>query len=228
MLSSSSAAAAQGPAELGSMALPEPSQPGSIGASASRHKARQAKLAEETVGWPGSSARPGGGDADQDPTLACSRAAHRGGLDFPLRRLTAIRDGPSWRRDCSPARPRQTTRSADGALWSGDPLRTAPPAAQPRRRRPEPLRRRRSSGAAARADLPVHPAVPRQLPAGLQPRRPHLQRGQPGRTCREAARLTTETSLRWWLTRPRCQSGITVDVMSSRPPSAAHPHRMRP
>ncbi len=38
--------------------LPGPSQPGSIGASASRHKARQAKLAEETVRWPGSSARP--------------------------------------------------------------------------------------------------------------------------------------------------------------------------
>jgi hypothetical protein len=51
------------------------------------------------VRWPGSSARPGGGDADPDPTLACSRAAHRGGLDVPLRRLTAIRDGPSWRRD---------------------------------------------------------------------------------------------------------------------------------
>jgi hypothetical protein len=42
--------------------------------------------------------RLGGGDADPDPTLACSRAAGRGGL-FPLRRLTAIRDGRSWRRD---------------------------------------------------------------------------------------------------------------------------------
>jgi hypothetical protein len=41
----------------------------------------------------------GGGDADPDPTLACSRAAGRGGLDFPLRRLTAIRDRRSWRRD---------------------------------------------------------------------------------------------------------------------------------
>jgi hypothetical protein len=41
----------------------------------------------------------GGGDADPDPTLACSRAAHRGGLDSPLRRLTTIPDGPSWRRD---------------------------------------------------------------------------------------------------------------------------------
>jgi hypothetical protein len=37
-----------------------------------------------------------GGDADPDPTLACSRAAHRGGR-FPLRRLTTIQDGPSWR-----------------------------------------------------------------------------------------------------------------------------------
>jgi hypothetical protein len=53
----------------------------------------------ETVRWPGSSARPRGGDADPDPTLACSRAADYGGLDFPLRRLTTIRDGPSWRRD---------------------------------------------------------------------------------------------------------------------------------
>ena len=70
--------------------LPEPSQPGSIGASASRHKARQAKLAEETMRWPGFVGSTGGGDADPDPTLACSRAAHRGGLDFPLRRLTTI------------------------------------------------------------------------------------------------------------------------------------------
>ena len=38
--------------------LPEPAQPGSIGASASSHQARQAKLAQETVRWPGSSARP--------------------------------------------------------------------------------------------------------------------------------------------------------------------------
>jgi hypothetical protein len=41
----------------------------------------------------------GGGDADPDPTLACSRAAPSGGLDFPLRRLTTIPDGRSWRRD---------------------------------------------------------------------------------------------------------------------------------
>jgi hypothetical protein len=40
---------------------------GKLCASASRHKARQAKLAEETVRWPGSSVRPGGGDADPDP-----------------------------------------------------------------------------------------------------------------------------------------------------------------
>ena len=33
--------------------LPEASQPGSIGVSASRHTARQAKLAQETVRWPG-------------------------------------------------------------------------------------------------------------------------------------------------------------------------------
>ena len=75
------------------------SQPGSIGASASRHKAPQAKLAKEIVCWPGLSVRPGGGDADPDPTLACSQAAHRGGLCFRLRRLTAIQDGSSWRRD---------------------------------------------------------------------------------------------------------------------------------
>ena len=42
------------------------------------------------------------------------------------------------------------------------------------------LRSRRSSGTVARADRPVHRGVPRQLPAGLQPRRPHLQRGRPG------------------------------------------------
>jgi hypothetical protein len=51
------------------------------------------------VSWPASSVRPGGGDADRDPTLACSRAADRGGLDISLRRLTAIRDGHSWRHD---------------------------------------------------------------------------------------------------------------------------------
>src|SRR4029450_6195017 len=62
----------------------------------------------ETVGWPGLSARPGGGDADPDPTLACGRAAHRGGLDFPLRRLTTIPDGPRGGATPSPARPRQT------------------------------------------------------------------------------------------------------------------------
>jgi hypothetical protein len=70
----------------------------------------------ETVGWPGLSVRPGGGDAHPDPTLACSRAAHRGGLNARLRRLTAIRDGRSWRRDPLAARPRQRIRSADGAL----------------------------------------------------------------------------------------------------------------
>ena len=102
---------------LGPMApSPDPSQGGSIGVSASSHKARQAELAQETVRWPGRSARPGGGDADPDPTLAWSRAAHRGGL-LPLRRLTAIRDGPSWRRDTL-ADPTTTERirSADGAL----------------------------------------------------------------------------------------------------------------
>jgi hypothetical protein len=60
---------------------------------------RQAKLAEETVSWPGSPVRPGGGDADQDATLLYSQAADRGGLDSPLRRLTAISGGRSWRRD---------------------------------------------------------------------------------------------------------------------------------
>ncbi len=49
--------------------------------------------------WPGFVGSTGGGDADPDPALACSRAAHRCGLDVPLRRLTAIRDGRSWRRD---------------------------------------------------------------------------------------------------------------------------------
>jgi hypothetical protein len=78
--------------------LPEASQPGSIGASASRHTARQAKLAEETVRWPRYVGSTGGGDADPDPTLACSRAGPRGGLS-PLRRLTTIQDGRSWRRD---------------------------------------------------------------------------------------------------------------------------------
>jgi hypothetical protein len=53
----------------------------------------------ERVSWPGSSVRPGGGDADRDTTRPCSQAADCGGLDFPLRRLTAIRDGRSWRRD---------------------------------------------------------------------------------------------------------------------------------
>ena len=64
-----------------------------------------------TVRWPGSSARPGGGDADRDATLLCSRAAGRGGLDFPLRRLTAIRDGRSWRRD-----------TLAGPTTTGDPI----------------------------------------------------------------------------------------------------------
>jgi hypothetical protein len=40
----------------------------------------------------------GGGDADPDTILACSWGRHRGGL-FPLRRLTAIQHGRSWRRD---------------------------------------------------------------------------------------------------------------------------------
>jgi hypothetical protein len=68
------------------------------------------RVGQQTQGPPGQtgtrdsalaslSARPGGGDADPDTTLACSRAAPSGGLDFPLRRLTAIRDGRSWRRD---------------------------------------------------------------------------------------------------------------------------------
>jgi hypothetical protein len=56
-------------------------------------------VGEETVSWPGSSVGPGGGDADQDASLPCSQAADCGGLDFPLRRLTAIRGGRPWRRD---------------------------------------------------------------------------------------------------------------------------------
>jgi len=76
--------------------------------------ARQAKLAEETVSWPGSSVRPGGGDADPDATLLCSRAAGRGGLDFPLRRLTAIQDGRSWRRDtCRPDHDRRSDQPTE-------------------------------------------------------------------------------------------------------------------
>jgi hypothetical protein len=111
------APAAEGPAEA------EPNGPyrrrPNLTASARRPAAtRHARpnWQEETVRWPGSSARPGGGDADPDPTLACSRAAHRGGLDLPLRRLTAIRDDPRGGATRSPARPRQTIRSADGAL----------------------------------------------------------------------------------------------------------------
>src|SRR5512133_3427810 len=76
-----------------------------------------------------------GGDADPDPTLACSRAAHRGGLDSPLRRLTTIPDGPSWRRDPLAARPRQRIRSADGAFGVRPLCRQVWGAAsQPRRR----------------------------------------------------------------------------------------------
>jgi hypothetical protein len=52
----------------------------------------------------------------QTPPWLVARAAHRGGL-FPLRRLTTIRDGRSWRRDMF-AGPTTTERirSADGAL----------------------------------------------------------------------------------------------------------------
>jgi hypothetical protein len=68
------------------------------------------RVGQQTQGPPGQTGKrdsalarfvgsTGGGDADPDPTLACSRAADYGGLDFPLRRLTTIRDGPSWRRD---------------------------------------------------------------------------------------------------------------------------------
>lgn len=62
---------------------------------------------KETVRWPGVSVRPGGGDAYPAATLECSRAAGGGGLDFPLRRLTAIHDRRSWRRG-TPAGPTTT------------------------------------------------------------------------------------------------------------------------
>jgi hypothetical protein len=73
--------------------LPETSQPDSISASASRHQARQAKTGIRDSVLARYVGSTGGGDADPDPTLACSRAAHRGGLDSPLRRLMTIPDG---------------------------------------------------------------------------------------------------------------------------------------
>ena len=80
------------------------SQPGSIGASASRHKARQAKLAEGTVRWPVRRLDREEAMRIEIPPWLVAGAADYGGLDFPLRRLTAIRDGHSWRRD-TPASP---------------------------------------------------------------------------------------------------------------------------
>jgi len=94
-----SAAAAEGPAEVGPNG-PSRSRP-NLAASARRPAATRPARPTGTrdralARFVGST---GGGDADPDPTLACSRAAHRGGLDVPLRRLTTIPDRRSWRRD---------------------------------------------------------------------------------------------------------------------------------
>jgi hypothetical protein len=93
------AAAAEGPAEVG------PNGPSRRPPNLTASARRPADTRPARPNWhnrpcagPGSSARPRGGEADPDPTLACSRAAPSGGR-FPLRRLTAIRDGRSWRRD---------------------------------------------------------------------------------------------------------------------------------
>lgn len=54
----------------------------------------------------------------------------------------------------------------------------------------QPVRSCRPAGAVARADRAVHRRVPRQLPAGLQSRRHHRQRGQPGKGHHEDGHLT--------------------------------------
>src|SRR4029434_4654347 len=83
------APAAEGPAEVGPNG-PYRGRP-NLAASARR----PAATSHARPHWPRDSAlartvsATGGGDADPDPTLACSRAARRGGLDLPLRRLTA-------------------------------------------------------------------------------------------------------------------------------------------